>query len=88
MRNSERNVFSMRKKLLKRNQKIARGFLHEYWDGKLFKKREHFLAQLGEPIVYPSTQRLSVHHFLRSSSLKSLGQSIANVMWSIIGKGD
>ena len=60
MRNSEHNDFHVRKKLikekkkiktslspklLKRNQKIARGFLHEYLDGKLLKRT--FFANLS-----------------------------------------
>ena len=38
MSNSEHNDFPHEKKLLKRNQKIAKGFLLEYWDGNLLKK--------------------------------------------------
>ena len=47
------------------------------------------LGSQGELIVYPSSRRLSaVHHFQRSSSLKPLGQSEPNFMWSILWKGD
>ena len=36
----------------------------------------------------PSVVRPSVHHFQRSSSLKPLGQSKPNFMWSLLGKGE
>ena len=56
------------------------------------------LGSQGELIVYPSSRRPSVvcpsvvcpsvHHFQRSSSLKLLGQSKPNFMWSLLGKGE
>ena len=47
------------------------------------------LGSQGELIVYPSSRRPSVvHHFQISSSLKPLGQSKPNFMWSLLGKGE
>ena len=47
------------------------------------------LGSQGELIVYQSSRRSSVvHHFQRSSSLKPLGQSKPNFMWSLLGKGE
>ena len=57
MRKLENNDFPVRKKkelnlspkevgkvLFKRNQKIARGFLHEFCDGKLLKKESSYMS--------------------------------------------
>ena len=40
------------------------------------------------PIEPVPDRRPSVHHFQRSSSLKPLGQSKPNFMWSLLGKGE
>ena len=54
-----------------------------------FSRVLYLLAHLkGELLVYQSSCRPSVvHHFQRSSSLKPLGQSTPNLMWSILEKG-
>ena len=54
---------------------------------------ERSLAHLSSkahsiPIEPASVCRPSVHHFQRSSSLKPLGHSKPNFMWSFLGKGE
>ena len=47
-----------------------------------------YVINLGQGHLFTLAGLSSIHTFLRSSSLKPLGQSKRNFMWSILDKGE